>query len=121
MKFSQTQKLIFALVIFVIAGFIIYKSFFGTSLPDIGAVLNSDNTATTTIGAEGQDIIDMANKINTVSIDSGLFSSPLFLNLVDFDVPPTPEPQGRPNPFANIGNDTGSGVFLVATSSKSTK
>jgi hypothetical protein len=119
MKFSQTQKLIFALVILAISGFIIYNTFFATSPIGVGSFV--DSTATTTIGSEGQDIIDMANKIKTVSIDSGLFSSPLFTSLVDFDVPSTPEPQGRPNPFANIGTDVGGGTFLVASSSKSVK
>ena len=114
MKFSQTQKLIFAIIILAVSGFIIYRTFFGSS--QTGAGFSSD-TATTTISADSQDIIDMANRINTISIDPGLFSSPLFLNLIDFDVPTTPEVRGRPNPFASIGNDAGAGTFLVATSS----
>ena len=118
MKFSQTQKLIFALVIFAIAGFIIYNSFFGAST---GTTSGGNGSATTTISVEGQYIIDMTSKINTISINPGLFSSPLFLGLSDFDVSPSPEAQGRPNPFANIGNDTGSQSVTVATSSKSTK
>ena len=120
MKFSQTQKLILALVIFAIAGFIIYNSFFGANTSTTTSSGSSDN-ATTTISAEGQYIIDVTSKIDAVSIDLQLFSSPLFLGLTDFDVAPSPEAQGRPNPFANIGNDTGSSVTSVATSSKSIK
>ena len=117
MKFSQTQKLIFAITIFAIAGFVIYKSFFGGSSAHVTA---QNGNATTTIGAEGQDIINMVSKINTISINPELFSSPLFLGLTDFGVSLSPEAQGRPNPFADIGSD--SGAQSVATSSaKSTK
>jgi hypothetical protein len=110
MKFSQTQKLILALVILAIAGFIIYKSFFDGSS---GGAMMSGGEATTTMGIEGNDIVNMVSEINTININPGLFSSPLFSGLVDFSVSLLPEPQGRSNPFADIGNDSGS----VATSS----
>jgi hypothetical protein len=117
MKFSQTQKLIFALVIFAIAGFIIYSSFFSGS--GLGGVVSSDDTATTT--DTGQDIVNMASEMDNISINSQLFSLPIFVNLVDFDVPPSPVAQGRPNPFAPIGNDTGVQTVAATSSPKSTK
>src|ERR1035437_4054823 len=101
MKLSQTQKLILALIIFAIAGFIIYSSFFSGS--STGGAIVSGGEATTTMSVEGQDVVNMVSEINTISINPGLFSSPLFLGLTDFSVSLSPEPQGRPNPFADIG------------------
>ena len=100
-----------ALVILAIAGFIIYKSFFDGSSGDVTAFGGGE--ATTTMSVEGNDIVNMVSEINTININPGLFSSPLFSGLVDFSVSLLPEPQGRSNPFADIGNDSGS----VATSS----
>jgi hypothetical protein len=120
MKFSQNQKLIFALVLFAVAGFIVYQSFFSANTTNTAGTATS-GMATTTIDSGSQDIINMASQIDTISIDSNLFSSPLFLSLIDFDAPLTPEPQGRPNPFANIGNDTGSATVTATSSPKSTK
>jgi hypothetical protein len=115
MKFSQTQKLILALVIFAIAGFIIFRSFSGSDV--------AGDSAAGVIDSSSQNIMDMVSKINTISINSSLFSSPLFLNLVDLTVAPTPEPQGRPNPFAPIGSDVAVQAVQksVASSSKPTK
>jgi hypothetical protein len=115
MKFSQTQKLIFALIIFVAAGFIIYNSFFNSGS---GAL---SSTATSTISTDGQNVVDLAYKINTISIDASLFSSPLFLNLTDFSSPLLSEPQGRPNPFAVIGTDVATQVVSISPAATSTK
>ncbi len=118
MKLSQTQKLIIAVIIFALAGFILYKSFSGSNP---GTVVIPEAMATST---EVQEVVDLTNQINGVSIDLGLFSSPLFVNLVDFNVLPSPEPQGRPDPFADIGNDSGNSIIsatstvLVKQSSK---
>lgn len=111
MKISQNQKIMFAVAMFALTGFIIYKSFFVSS----GSVVKTPASPMTTgsvstlpgggDNAEGQDILDLANKLSAMSIDSQLFSSPLFKNLKDFDTPLLPEPQGRPNPFAQIGVD----------------
>jgi hypothetical protein len=105
-----------AIAIFAITGFVIYSSFFGPS----SSSTTVSSTATTTISTEGQDIIYTASKIDTVSIDSTIFSSPLFTNLIDFDTSPSPEAQGRPNPFADIGNDSNAQVFPVSVPTIST-
>ncbi len=51
----------------------------------------------------GQDILVLAEKLDTLSIDASVFSSILFTTLKDLSTPLTPESQGRPNPFAAIG------------------
>ncbi len=100
-KLTQTQKLILALVIFALTGYVIYSSFFSTpSAPSV----SPDETGAA-VQAEGQDVIDLAAKLDSISIDPGIFTSTLFKSLKDFDVPISPELQGRPNPFEIIGID----------------
>lgn len=72
------------------------------SLPINNLVLPDDSAPV------GTDILILANKIKTVTIDPSVFSSPLFAYLKDFSNPLTPEAQGRPNPFAPIGLDVSS-------------
>jgi hypothetical protein len=123
MKLSQTQKLILALVLFGISGFVIYSSFFAPAA--VTDNMSDSGTASSTASAENQSVINMVSEINAVSIDPQVFSSPLFTNLNDFDVPPTPEPQGRPNPFADIGVNSSASTQniagTIATSSNSSK
>jgi hypothetical protein len=59
-------------------------------------------------GAEASgDILVLIEKLKAVSIDTSLFSSTLFTNLKDLQVPINSESVGRPNPFALIGVDVG--------------
>lgn len=58
------------------------------------------------VSPEGEEILILADKLETVEINTELFTSPLFTSLVDISVPITEEPKGRPNPFAPIGNDS---------------
>ena len=121
MKITQTQKVIFIIAMFSVTGFILYKSFFSSnnSSVNVNNVVAADGQlSTTTDSSESQDIIDLANRIDSISIDSALFNSSLFKNLKDFDLPLLPESQGRPNPFATIGNDAG--FQNISTTSKPT-
>ncbi len=68
------------------------------------ADVSSDDSTTTPIG---QDILSLLSSFQSVSIDSTLFSSPLFQSLKDFSVALSPEQQGRSNPFAPIGTEAG--------------
>jgi len=121
MKFSQTQKLIFALVLLAVAGFVIYKFVLNGSSPSVASTGGVAVVNTADISVEGQNIVDMASKISSISIDSNFFTSPLFMGLVNFDVSPAQEAQGRPNPFADIGSDVGAQTIANASSSATTK
>lgn len=118
MKLTEKQKLMLAIVIFAISGYIIYSTFFKSeSVSDVVGIISTDGSATST---ENQDIIDLANKFNEISINIELFSAPLFKNLKDLEVPLSPEDSGRPNPFATIGNDTGALIQNTTPASTST-
>jgi hypothetical protein len=116
MKLSQTQKLMLAILIFAITGYVIYTSFFGGNnsffaSPDM---VSEDATANETI----QAITNLSNDVGNMSIDTQFFASPVFTSLVDFNFQKQLDQQGRMNPFADIGND---GVTAVVATSTLTK
>lgn len=119
MHLSQKQKLMVAIGIFMISGFILYLTF-GKSSSEPGAidVVASDGTVNP---SENQDIIDLANKFDQISVNIDLFSSTLFKNLKDLETPLSSEDSGRPNPFANIGTDVVSAVTASPVSTTTAK
>ncbi len=68
--------------------------------------MSSDVTNLSDAAIESQEIITLVDKVNSMSIDSSIFSSQLFAQLIDVSATITPEPYGRQNPFAPIGVDT---------------
>jgi hypothetical protein len=92
------QKVIIVIVTFLILGYLGYGLMNSASETPIEPDLSSAGTAS-------QDILNLVDKMSKTSIDPSIFSSPLFTNLVDINVPVSPESQGRPNPFAAIGSD----------------
>lgn len=117
MHLTQKQELILAIVIFMIAGYVLYSTFAKPGSSSVSTV-TVGGVATTT---QNQDIIDLANKFDQISININLFSSPLFKNLRDLEMPLSPENPGRPNPFAAIGADSSSAVQATVPVSTTTK
>ncbi len=62
----------------------------GGSVEDGGAVI-------------GQDIVILAEKLNSIDLDTSVFSDPSITSLKDFNINLYTESQGRTNPFALIG------------------
>ncbi len=91
------QKTIISLIIILGLGFFLYYSY--SSSPTLVSVSAS---------IAGEDILNLADKLNSISIDKSIFTSNSFLSLKDFAAALYPENQGRPNPFASIGTDSGS-------------
>jgi hypothetical protein len=112
MSSPNTKKIIIGVValLAVLGGVYFYFSGGSDAIP-VDLIVPSDNQPV------GQDIIDLVAKVDSLSIESSLFSSTLFTNLKDASVPITPEAQGRPNPFAIIGLEVGS--FLQGNVSSS--
>ena len=116
MHLTQKQKLMLAIGIFALSGFVLYNTFAGGGSSPVVAEPTVDANGVV-IAVENQDIVDLANKFDQISIDINLFSSNLFQNLRDLEVPLLPESSGRPNPFAPIGSDVGTVSTSVNTSS----
>ncbi|HEX8994292.1 MAG TPA: hypothetical protein VF803_03505 [Candidatus Paceibacterota bacterium] len=66
-----------------------------TSNQPLQVVTNQGNTA-------GQSLITALSQLRNVSLDSKIFSDPVFMSLSDFGVTITPQPVGRTDPFAPL-------------------
>ena len=104
MHLTEKQKLMLAIVIFMITGYVLYSTFFKSPPTEVPPVMSADGVILAPV-PENQDIIDLATKFDQMSVNIELFSSTLFKNLRDLEVPLSPENSGRPNPFASIGSD----------------
>jgi hypothetical protein len=93
----QVQKIIVAVVAFLFVGFLAYNLV--AVAPDISSA------PVTEADVASQKILALVSKFQNLSIDQALFSSPLFTSLVDIEVVPSLEVEGRLNPFSPIGND----------------
>ena len=97
MNTSITHKLIILVIALVLIGFLTYNFF---TVPPTIPIVPGGKAHSEIVGA---DILALVKKLNAISFDSSLFSSNSFTFLRDFSVSLIPEPQGRPNPFAPIG------------------
>jgi hypothetical protein len=105
MDILQIKKILTPLIVIGILGYFGYILFI--QAPVSQAIV--DETAIGDGPVSGIDILTLITKLKNASIDQALFSSNLFAPLKDFSPSLTPESQGRPNPFAPIGNDVGGG------------
>lgn len=95
---NKNRKIIWAIVIIVLA-FFLYNFLAGSeATPAIGGSGLATNEANT-------DLLRMATELAAVDYKSDLFSTPGYQLLVDFSVPLASQPTGRSNPFDIIGRD----------------
>ena len=93
MKFFKDNKSVITL------GVIVILVLFGYSLlpaPD----MESGTTSATNVG---DDLVKISNSLSQANLNRDLFSQSGYRLLSDFTLPLTPEPVGRSNPFAPIG------------------
>ncbi len=96
----NTQKMFIIAIVLFFLGVVGYKLFTATPEAPVAVDISTSNTE-----IAGQDILTLVEKLKTISIDEGLFSSSLFNNLKDYSLELIPELPGRINPFALIGSD----------------
>lgn len=96
--FSKYQTWILAGVFIVIA-FFAYSYFFAGAPQQPLTV-----TTVTSDAAVDQDLIALLTTLKSIRLDTAIFSDPAFQSLQDFSQALVPEPVGRPNPFAPLGN-----------------
>lgn len=105
---QNLQKIIVSLVIiFVLVGFFYYS--FSGQLEKI----KSEEISSVSTETIGGDILVIFDRLNSISLNTDILRSETFLSLKDFSVAISDEPQGRPNPFAIIGNDVGTILPVV--------
>ena len=103
MSASNIKKIFIGLAILFTFGALGYYMF----LKNPNTILTLDVLIPEENQVAGQDILVLIEKLKAISIDASLFSSTLFTNLKDLQVPLNTEAAGRPNPFAVIGADSG--------------
>lgn len=55
--------------------------------------------------SKGSEILALLADLENIRLDEGIFSNPMFQELQDFSRELNPEPKGRSNPFAPLGQD----------------
>lgn len=71
------------------------------------ALLTSQRSDADVIGV-GEDVLDLLRQLRLIELDGTIFEDPAFQSLEDFSQELIPEPVGRDNPFAPIGEGGGS-------------
>jgi uncharacterized membrane protein YukC len=107
--FKQNQTAILVVVILVIA-FFAYTYFF-TGKEDSSAVLQTEEVSV--VAPVDQDLISLLLELKSITLDESVFSNQAFKSLQDFSQELVPEPVGRVNPFAPLGQ--GQSVPTITT------
>jgi hypothetical protein len=81
-------------ILICVAGVVIYRNFMSGTGSDV---------STSDVTVSGEQMLVALNRLRAISLDPTFFSDPTFLSLVDFGQVISPQPVGRPNPFAPIG------------------
>ena len=89
-------------------------------LPDIGGATAS-GSAQVTAPLVAKDFLSLLLSVKNIKLDDAILSDPAFLTLRDSSIVLTPDGnEGRPNPFAQFGNDAVATPAVPATSTPST-
>ncbi len=91
---------IWVTIIIVVAGIGYFYFYGGTTPASSGLVQTSaGNTSGSDVGAQ---VLTLLNQIQSLKIDTSIFSDPGYLTLRDYSVAIPPVNVGRPNPFAPL-------------------
>ncbi len=97
-KISKNIMLLIALVVVAIAGYFIFAG--GDEAPP-----SLVEVQTGASGDIGQEIVIELNRLKALqNINTDIFRNPAFASLIDRTQVVVPQPIGRSNPFAPIGN-----------------
>lgn len=110
---TQNIKQIIIAIVVIIVAFVGFRMFFPSQLDD--QALSAENAAKETF-AEGQIILSLLNQLESVTLDTAIFSNKIFVSLVSFEKPIEDQVAGRSNPFLPIGTE-GSGLIIPKSTS----
>jgi hypothetical protein len=76
----------------------------GATLPNIDGTTTNANTLANSLITK--DFLNLLSNVKNIKLDDSIFSDPAFNSLRDSSITLTPDGnEGRPNPFAQFGND----------------
>ena len=97
------RHLIIILTIIILAGlFVLYQMFFRDNFASNGLLATEAGSAAIASGA-GQELLALLEQLRAIELDRSVFTDSVFENLQDFRSELLPEPVGRPDPFAPLG------------------
>jgi hypothetical protein len=67
-------------------------------------------------GVDG-DLLKALRELKVIKFDTTIFKDPIFRSFYDFGTELTPQPRGRPNPFAPVTNYSSAPTFSTSTTS----
>lgn len=97
METFKNNKGTLTIIIIFIAAMFLYNFFFKSKTIAIPSELPASSI--------GDDLINMREKLQAVTLNQNIFSAAGFLSLIDFSTNIPQQPIGRPNPFNIIGRD----------------
>jgi hypothetical protein len=101
MALLQNKLIKYALGALVVAlGFYAWTSFGGSA--SSGELLSAEEPS------QSQELLVALSGLKEIVLDTSLFTDPIFLSLTDYGVELPQEVAGRRNPFAPVGQDSGS-------------
>lgn len=95
------------IVLFVAVWYGLSSSGGAAPVLETGAV---GNTGSPTADSADQQLVATLLSLRAVTLSGTIFTDPAFQSLKDFSTAITPEPIGRPNPFAPLSADAGAGT-----------
>lgn len=98
---NKNNIIILVAVVLIVAFTIMYLGKSSSDDASLGTDIQSADSA------DAKYVYSLLQKMSFVRLDDSIFSSELFINLKDNTVTLNQQQVGRPNPFAPIGNDSG--------------
>ena len=102
MVFLKNHKILL-IVVAIIVAFIAYTALTGVEDEPLLVTTVVASPQTPAAAAE-QGLVSLLLELQALSLDGTLFTTPRFMGLSDFGQELSPQPVGRPNPFAPIGS-----------------
>lgn len=93
------------LVLLILGGIVLAGMVWYSFMRDGSAPLLQTTDLTRTNGADS-DIVQVLLQLRAVSLAGTIFTDPVFQSLQDYGSEIIPEPVGRSNPFAPLGNNS---------------
>jgi len=97
---SQTKKIIIGIVLLALIAFLGWFFFFRNVNTE---VIFDEFGNPIEAQVVGQDLIDLLDELQMVTLDSSILQSAGFLSLTDYAIDLGTQPQGRANPFERLG------------------
>lgn len=104
------------LVLLILAGIVLAGVVWYSFMRDDATPLLKTQDLTEATNVDG-DVVGVLLQLRAVSLSGTIFTDPAFQALQDFSSEIVPEPVGRPNPFAPLGNAGRTGGSATSTGS----